>query len=163
MRRTLPFCTIRPGVGVVSVPDKQLSGCATSTAPNSPPPVIEFVDDIGVWSRNAWGEVWAAIPLPTSAACDAIVHVVRCFDDADILRTLRGSISTRCANIGIHQHQLIMADLEMIDRRIDKAQKNAKGGDKRFNHEVEVFTALRDYMNEGNLARTFRCSETTPP
>ena len=52
-----------------------------------------------------------------------------------------------------------MADLEMIDRRIDKAQKNAKGGDKRFNHEVEVFTALRDYMNEGNLARTFECSE----
>ena len=45
------------------------------------------------------------------------------------------------------------------DRRIDKAQKNAKGGDKRFNHEVEVFTALRDYMNEGNLARTFECSE----
>ena len=86
-----------------------------------------------------------------------LVHVVRCFDDANVTHVEGSTDPLR--DIDIINTELIMADLEMIDRRIDKAQKNAKGGDKRFNHEVEVFTALRDYMNEGNLARTFECSE----
>ena len=82
---------------------------------------------------------------------------MRCFDDANVTHVEGSTDPLR--DIDIINTELIMADLEMIDRRIDKAQKNAKGGDKRFNHEVEVFTALRDYMNEGNLARTFECSE----
>ena len=95
--------------------------------------------------------------LANIRGCDAIVHVVRCFDDANVTHVEGSTDPLR--DIDIINTELIMADLEMIDRRIDKAQKNAKGGDKRFNHEVEVFTALRDYMNEGNLARTFECSE----
>ena len=79
------------------------------------------------------------------------------YDDANVTHVEGSTDPLR--DIDIINTELIMADLEMIDRRIDKAQKNAKGGDKRFNHEVEVFTALRDYMNEGNLARTFECSE----
>ena len=128
------FCTIDPNVGVVSVPDKRLEWLRDQHNPKKfTPAVIEFVD------------------------IAAIVHVVRCFDDANVTHVEGSTDPLR--DIDIINTELIMADLEMIDRRIDKAQKNAKGGDKRFNHEVEVFTALRDYMNEGNLARTFECSE----
>ncbi len=128
------FCTIDPNVGVVSVPDKRLEWLRDQHNPKKfTPAVIEFVDIAG------------------------LVHVVRCFDDANVTHVEGSTDPLR--DIDIINTELIMADLEMIDRRIDKAQKNAKGGDKRFNHEVEVFTALRDYMNEGNLARTFECSE----
>ena len=94
--------------------------------------------------------------LSNIRGCDAIVHVVRCFEDPNVTHVEGSTDPLR--DIEIINTELIMADLEMIDRRIDKAQKNAKGGDKRFNHEADVFTALRDYMNEGNLARTFECS-----
>ena len=83
--------------------------------------------------------------------------MVRCFDDPNVTHVEGSTDPLR--DIDIINTELIMADLEMIDRRIDKAQKNAKGGDKRFNHEADVFTALRDYMNDGNLARTFECSD----
>mgnify|MGYP004572334909 FL=1 len=89
--------------------------------------------------------------------CDAIVHVVRCFEAPNVTHVEGSTDPLR--DIDIINTELIMADLEMIERRIDKAGKAAKGGDKRFNHEVELFTALRDYMNDGNLARTFECSE----
>ena len=67
------------------------------------------------------------------------------------------SVVVRKDSAFVEKHRFLPT-AKRIDRRIDRAQKNAKGGDKRFNHEVEVFTALRDYMNEGNLARTFECS-----
>ena len=86
------------------------------------------------------------------------MHVVRCFDDSNVTHVEGSTDPLR--DIDIINTELIMADLEMIDRRIDKAQKMAKGGDKRYNQEVSVFSALRDYMNEGNLARTFDCSES---
>ena len=142
------FCTIDPNVGVVSVPDKRLEWLRDQHNPKKfTPAVIEFVDIAGLGNKF----------LANIRGCDAIVHVVRCFDDANVTHVEGSTDPLR--DIDIINTELIMADLEMIDRRIDKAQKNAKGGDKRFNHEVEVFTALRDYMNEGNLARTFECSE----
>ena len=121
------------------------------------PAVIEFVDIAGLVKGASKGEGLGNKFLANIRGCDAIVHVVRCFDDANVTHVEGSTDPLR--DIDIINTELIMADLEMIDRRIDKAQKNAKGGDKRFNHEVEVFTALRDYMNEGNLARTFECSE----
>ena len=131
------FCTIDPNVGVVSVPDKRLEWLRDQHNPKKfTPAVIEFVDIAGLVKGASKGEGLGNKFLANIRGCDAIVHVVRCFDDANVTH-VEGA----------------------TDRRIDKAQKNAKGGDKRFNHEVEVFTALRDYMNEGNLARTFECSE----
>jgi len=144
------FCTIDPNVGVVSVPDARLEWLRDQHNPKKfTPAVIEFVDIAGLVKGNKF--------LSNIRGCDAIVHVVRCFDDSNVTHVEGSTDPLR--DIDIINTELIMADLEMIDRRIDKAQKNAKGGDKRFNHEVEVFTALRDYMNEGNLARTFECSE----
>ena len=152
------FCTIDPNVGVVSVPDKRLEWLRDQHNPKKfPPAVIEFVDIAGLVKGASKGEGLGNKFLANIRGCDAIVHVVRCFDDANVTHVEGSTDPLR--DIDIINTELIMADLEMIDRRIDKAQKNAKGGDKRFNHEVEVFTALRDYMNEGNLARTFECSE----
>ena len=152
------FCTIDPNVGVVSVPDKRLEWLRGQHNPKKfTPAVIEFVDIAGLVKGASKGEGLGNKFLANIRGCDAIVHVVRCFDDANVTHVEGSTDPLR--DIDIINTELIMADLEMIDRRIDKAQKNAKGGDKRFNHEVEVFTALRDYMNEGNLARTFECSE----
>ena len=152
------FCTIDPNVGVVSVPDKRLEWLRDQHNPKKfTPAVIEFVDIAGLGKGASKGEGLGNKFLANIRGCDAIVHVVRCFDDANVTHVEGSTDPLR--DIDIINTELIMADLEMIDRRIDKAQKNAKGGDKRFNHEVEVFTALRDYMNEGNLARTFECSE----
>ena len=153
-----PFCTIDPNVGMVAVPDERLQPLTDLYhAKKTTPAVVEFVDIAGLVRGASKGEGLGNKFLSNIRGCDAIVHVVRCFDDSNVTHVEGSTDPLR--DIDIINTELIMADLEMIDRRIDKAQKNAKGGDKRFNHEVEVFTALRDYMNEGNLARTFECSE----
>ncbi len=152
------FCTIDPNVGVVPVPDTRLEWLRDQHNPKKfTPAVIEFVDIAGLVKGASKGEGLGNKFLSNIRGCDAIVHVVRCFEDSNVTHVEGSTDPLR--DIDIINTELIMADLEMIERRIDKAQKNAKGGDKRFNHEVELFTALRDYMNEGNLARTFECSE----
>ena len=82
--------------------------------------------------------------------------MVRCFDDENVIHVEGSTDPVR--DIGIIDIELIMADVEMVERRIDKAQKAAKS-DKKFLHEVELFTALRDWMNDGNSARSFSCDE----
>ena len=84
---------------------------------------------------------------------DAIVHVVRCFDDSNVTHVEGSTDPLR--DIDIINLELVMADIEMVERRIDKAQKAMKGGDKRFAREVQVFTQLLQHLNEGKLARTF--------
>ena len=153
------FCTIDPNVGVVSVPDARLEWLRDQHNPKKfTPAVIEFVDIAGLVKGASKGEGLGNKFLSNIRGCDAIVHVVRCFDDSNVTHVEGSTDPLR--DIDIINTELIMADLEMIDRRIDKAQKMAKGGDKRYNQEVSVFSALRDYMNEGNLARTFDCSES---
>ena len=153
------FCTIDPNVGVVTVPDARLEWLRDQHNPKKfTPAVIEFVDIAGLVKGASKGEGLGNKFLSNIRGCDAIVHVVRCFDDSNVTHVEGSTDPLR--DIDIINTELIMADLEMIDRRIDKAQKMAKGGDKRYNQEVSVFTALRDYMNEGNLARTYDCSES---
>ena len=153
-----PFCTIEPNVGVVDVPDERLKVLHEMyNSKKTTPASVSFVDIAGLVKGASRGEGLGNKFLSHIRQVDAVAHVVRCFASGDITH-VEGSVDP-IRDIEIINTELIMADLEMIDRRIDKAQKNAKGGDKRFNHEVDVFTALRDYMNEGNLARTFECSE----
>ena len=153
-----PFCTIDPNVGVVPVPDERLARLTEMyDSAKTTPAVIEFVDIAGLVRGASKGEGLGNKFLSHIREVDAICHVVRCFEDSNI-NHVEGSTDP-LRDIDIINLELVMSDIEMVERRIDKAQKNAKGGDKRFNHEVEVFTALRDYMNEGNLARTFECSE----
>ncbi len=132
------FCTIDPNVGVVSVPDKRLEWLRDQHNPKKfTPAVIEFVDIAGLVKGASKGEGLGNKFLSNIRGCDAIVHVVRCFEDPNVTHVEGSTDPLR--DIDIINTELIMADLEMIDRRIDKAQKNAKGGDKRFNHEVRRF------------------------
>ncbi|MDY2719558.1 MAG: redox-regulated ATPase YchF [Candidatus Faecousia sp.] len=148
------FCTIDPNVGMVTVPDKRLEWLRDQHNPKKfTPAVIEFVDIAGLVKGASRGEGLGNKFLANIRNTDAIVHVVRCFDDPNVTHVEGGTDPLR--DIEIINLELIMADIEMCQRRIDKCEKACKGGDKKFAHEAEVFRALVEHMNEGKLARTF--------
>ena len=148
------FCTIDPNVGVVSVPDERLNWLAEVHKPKKfTPAVIEFVDIAGLVKGASKGEGLGNKFLSNIRTTDAIVHVVRCFEDSNVTHVEGSTDPLR--DIDIINLELVMADIEMVERRIDKAQKAMKGGDKRFAREVSVFTELLQHLNEGKLARTF--------
>ena len=152
-----PFCTIDPNVGVVPVPDIRLDWLAEHYKPKKKTPaIIEFVDIAGLVKGASKGEGLGNKFLASIRETDAIVHVVRCFDDENIIH-----VEGRTApvdDIEIINMELVMADMEMVERRIDKANKAAKG-DKRYLREAEVFTALLAHLNEGKNARSFAADE----
>ena len=152
-----PFCTIDPNVGMVAVPDERLDKLAEMYQPDKKTPaVIEFVDIAGLVKGASKGEGLGNKFLANIRETDAIVHVVRCFDDENVIH-VEGSTDPQ-RDIDIINMELVMADLEMVQRRVEKATKALKG-DKKFQHEVDVFTALQKHLDEGNLARTFHCDE----
>ena len=152
-----PFCTIEPNVGMVTVPDERLDFLAELYQPKKyTPAVIEFVDIAGLVKGASKGEGLGNKFLGNIRATDAIVHVVRCFDDENVIH-VEGSTDPK-RDIDIIDLELIMADMEMVERRIDKALKAAKG-DKKFMHEADVFKALLEHLNEGKSARSFECDE----
>ena len=158
-----PFCTIDPNVGVVAVPDQRLDALSEMYHPKkTTPAVVEFVDIAGLVKGASQGQGLGNKFLANIRECDAIVHVVRCFDDENIMHVVADTSTNvpvdPVGDIGVIDIELIMADVEMVERRIDKAQKAAKG-DKKFLHEVEVFSALKDWLNDGNSARSFECDE----
>ena len=148
------FCTIDPNVGVVSVPDERIDWLADLHKPKKvTPAVIEFVDIAGLVKGASKGEGLGNKFLSNIRTTDAIVHVVRCFEDSNVTHVEGDTNPLR--DIDIFILDLVMADMEMVERRIDKAQKAMKGGDKRFAREVEVFSGLLEHLNEGKLARTY--------
>ncbi len=152
-----PFCTIDPNVGMVAVPDERLDKLAEMYEPDKKTPaVVEFVDIAGLVKGASRGEGLGNKFLANIRETDAIIHVVRCFDDENVIH-VEGSTDPR-RDIDIINMELVMADLEMVARRVDKATKAMKG-DKKFAHEVELFTALKEHLDGGNLARTFSCNE----
>ncbi len=152
------FCTIDPNVGVVSVPDERLEWLAQLHQPKKvTPAVVEFVDIAGLVKGASKGEGLGNKFLSNIRTTDAIVHVVRCFEDPNVTHVEGTTDPLR--DIDIINLELVMADIEMVERRIDKCQKAAKGGDKRFVKEAELFTELLAHLNQGKLARTFECSE----
>ena len=152
------FCTIDPNVGVVSVPDERLDWLAELHNPKKlTPAVIEFVDIAGLVKGASKGEGLGNKFLSNIRTTDAIVHVVRCFEDTNVTHVEGSTDPLR--DIDIINLELVMADIEMVERRIDKAQKAMKGGDKRSAREAELFSQLLAHLNEGKLARTFDGSE----
>ena len=153
-----PFCTIEPNVGMVTVPDKRLEWLRDQHNPKKfTPAVIEFVDIAGLVKGASKGEGLGNKFLSHIRSTDAIVHVVRCFEDGNVTH-VEGTTDP-LLDIDIINLELILADAEMVERRIDKAEKAAKGGDKRFLKEVELFGRLLAHLNEGKLARTFPGTE----
>ena len=156
-----PFCTIDPNVGMVAVPDERLDKLAEMYEPDKKTPaVIEFVDIAGLVKGASQGAGLGNKFLANIRETDAIVHVVRCFDDENIMHVVADAGTNvpvdPLGDIETIDLELIMADLEMVNRRIDKAAKAAKG-DKKFLREVEVFQALKEHLNEGRSARSFDC------
>ncbi len=149
-----PFCTIEPNVGTVTVPDKRLDFLAAMYSPKKyTPAVIEFVDIAGLVRGASKGEGLGNKFLENIRRTDAIVHVVRCFDDENVIHVEGKTDPIR--DIDIIDLELIMADLELVGRRLDKSQRAARGGDKKLRHEVEVFEALQKHLDAGKSARSF--------
>jgi len=152
-----PFCTIDPNVGVVTVPDSRLDYLADMYNPKKyTPAVIEFVDIAGLVRGASKGEGLGNKFLENIRRTDAIVHVVRCFDNENIIH-VEGSVDPQ-RDIDTINLELIMADMELVSRRIDKAEKATKGN-KKFLHEAELFKRLYSHLDDGKSARSFECSD----
>ena len=148
-----PFCTIDPNVGTVAVPDSRLDWLSSFYQPKkTTPAVVEFVDIAGLVKGASRGEGLGNKFLGNIRATDAIVHVVRCFDDDNVIHVEGATDPLR--DIDTIDLELVMADLEMVERRIDKARKAAKG-DKRFLQEAADFEGLRSWLNDGRSARSY--------
>jgi GTP-binding protein YchF len=153
-----PFCTIDPNVGVVAVPDSRLDWLSEFYKPKkTTPAVVEFVDIAGLVKGASKGEGLGNKFLSNIRATDAIIHVVRCFDDPNVIHVEGSTDPMR--DIQIIDIELIMADMEMVQRRIDKCAKAGRTGDKKAAREAEVFQGLQDWLNQGKSARSYPCDE----
>ena len=152
-----PFCTIEPNVGVVAVPDKRLDKLAEMYDPEKyTPATIEFVDIAGLVKGASKGEGLGNKFLSNIRECDAVVHVVRCFENDDIIH-VEGSIDPQ-RDIDTINLELILSDLEILDRRIDKTMKMVKA-DKKYQADVDFFNRVKAALEEGQPARCVECSE----
>ncbi|MCH5200383.1 MAG: redox-regulated ATPase YchF [Oscillospiraceae bacterium] len=152
-----PFCTIEPNVGIVSVPDKRLDKLAEMYNPDKfTPATLEFVDIAGLVKGASKGEGLGNKFLGDIREVDAIVHVVRCFEDDNIIH-VDGSIGAK-RDIETINLELIFSDLEILQRRLDKDKKLLKG-DKGMQKEIDFLEKLVAHMEGGNSARSFDFSE----
>lgn len=145
------FCTIEPNVGVVAVPDYRLDELAKMYSPKKiTPAVIEFVDIAGLVKGASKGEGLGNKFLSHIREVDAVIHVVRCFDNDDIMH-VSGSVDPK-RDIETINLELILSDLEILDRRIDRTAKAAKG-DKSLLTELEFLKRLKTELENGVSAR----------
>ena len=138
----------KPNIGTAKVPDERLDWLAEYYHPKKyTPATIEFVDVAGVnVGTGKSNEVFQAI-----RQTDALVHVVRCFDNS-VLFTEPADARSDAESLDL---ELILADIEVVERRLEKAKKNLKGGDKKYKHEADMCEKLLEHLSEGKPARTF--------
>lgn len=153
-----PFCTIEPNVGMVAVPDERLDALAEMYQPDKfTPAVIEFVDIAGLVKGASKGEGLGNKFLSHIREVDAIVHVVRCFESTDIIH-VEGSVDP-ARDIETINIELILSDMEMVSRRLDKSAKAMKG-DKSLAGEVAFLERLLKELENGTSARAVETDET---
>ena len=152
-----PFCTIDPNVGIVPVPDERIKllGDLYKTKKVTPA-IIEFVDIAGLVKGASKGEGLGNQFLANIREVDAIVHVVRCFEDANVVH-VDGNISP-VRDIETINLELIFSDIEILERRIAKVAKQARM-DKTLAKELELIEAIKAHLEEGKMARTFEVPE----
>jgi len=152
-----PFCTIEPNVGMVSVPDERLEKLAEIYNPDKfTPAVIEFVDIAGLVKGASKGEGLGNKFLSNIREVDAIVHVVRCFESDDIIH-VEGSVDP-ARDIETINLELIFSDIEMVQRRLDRATKALKG-DKKMQAEVDFLKRLIEHLEKGLPARSVEITD----
>jgi GTP-binding protein YchF len=147
-----PFCTIEPNVGICPVPDERLDALARLTKPKKvTPTTLEFFDIAGLVKGASKGEGLGNQFLGHIRNVDAIAHVVRCFADADITHTY-GTIDPR-RDVEIVDTELLLADLEVVERRLEKAKHLLKVGEKGAAEESHLLEAIKDSLGRGEPAR----------
>ena len=152
-----PFCTIEKNVGIVSVPDARLDKLAEMYEPDKfTPATLEFVDIAGLVKGASKGEGLGNKFLGDIREVDAIVHVVRCFEDDNIIH-VDGRINP-ASDIETINLELIFSDMEMVARRIDRTKKALKG-DKKLQVQVDFLERLQAHLEEGKSARGFDFTE----
>jgi GTP-binding protein YchF len=148
-----PFCTIDPNVGVVPVPDLRLQALAAIVKPEKVlPTTVEFVDIAGLVAGASKGEGLGNKFLAHIREVDAIAHVVRCFVDDDVVH-VAGRIDP-LADIEVINTELALADLETVERGLQRAEKASKAGDKDAIRLRELLKRMREHLDQGNPART---------
>ena len=151
-----PFCTIDPNVGVVAVPDSRLDKLAEMYKPEKyTPAIIEFVDIAGLVKGAAQGEGLGNKFLANIREVDAIVHVVRCFENGDIIH-VEGTVDP-IRDVETINIELILSDLEIVERAIDRTTKAAKS-DKKLLEKLEVLVKVKAALEEGKCARSIGLS-----
>lgn len=147
-----PFCTIDPNVGIVQVPDERLDRLAEIVAPERIlPTTIEFVDIAGLVKGASQGEGLGNQFLGHIRSVDAIVHVVRCFDDENVVH-VSGSVDP-VRDIEIIQAELALADLDSVEKKLQRVEKQAKSGDKKLKEESEFYARIKQALEQGIPAR----------
>jgi len=148
-----PFCTIDPNVGVISVPDPRLEIIEERIDPEEAiPAAVEFLDIAGLVRGASEGEGLGNQFLSNIREVDALVHVVRCFEDDDIAH-VEGSVDPE-RDVDIIQTELIVADLETLESRLEKARRSAKGDDREAADRVDLLEKVRATLDDGRPART---------
>lgn len=157
-----PFCTIEPNVGIVAVPDPRLDKLAAIVKPERIlPTTVEFVDIAGIVKGASQGEGLGNKFLSHIRETDAIVHVVRCFEDDNVTH-VSGKISPT-QDIEVINTELALADLDTVDRAILRVQKAAKSGDKTAVIELSILERIKKHLNEGKPARGLDFSKEEKP
>ncbi|ARD21352.1 redox-regulated ATPase YchF [Shewanella japonica] len=153
-----PFCTIEPNTGVVPVPDSRLDKLAAIVSPERIlPTTMEFVDIAGLVAGASKGEGLGNKFLANIRETDAIGHVVRCFEDPNIVHV--ANKVDPAGDIEVINTELALADLDSLERAITRQQKRAKGGDKEAKFEVEVLEKMRPTLDEGQMLRSLELSK----
>ncbi|TJY41868.1 redox-regulated ATPase YchF [Cohnella pontilimi] len=153
-----PFCTIDPNVGVVEVPDERLQKLAEIVQPNRiVPTAFEFVDIAGLVKGASRGEGLGNKFLANIREVDAIVHVVRCFVDENITH-VSGKVDP-IHDIEVINLELILADMDSVERRMDRTRKNMKGGDKKYTQELEVLERINAALLAEKPARSVELTD----
>ena len=150
-----PFCTIKPNVGIVSIPDKRLEILKKLVNPQKTiPNVIEFVDIAGLVKGASKGEGLGNQFLSNIREVDAIVHVVRCFENENIVH-VSGAVDP-ISDKEIIDTELQLKDIESLDKRIKKVERQAKSGDKKMMKEYEILSLFKSHVEAGKNARSLK-------
>jgi GTP-binding protein YchF len=143
-----PFCTVEPNVGMVEVPDKRLDKLAEIVQPKrTVPAVVQFVDIAGLVKGAAEGEGLGNKFLANIRETDAIVHVVRCFEDEDVTHVMGAVDPVRDREV--IEFELALSDLGAVEKRLDKTRRSARTGDKEANAELPVLEKAYSFLKEG--------------
>ena len=149
-----PFCTIEPNVGIVPVPDERLPRLAElADSAEVTPTTIEFFDIAGLVEGASEGEGLGNQFLANIREVDAIIHVVRCFDDDNVVH-VSGSVDP-VRDIEIINTELLLKDMETVDKRVERVRKPAKSGNKEAAEQLAFYERLSDHLSDGQWARTF--------